>query len=46
MSDRPHWLAEEIRVPRGAALIFIALGTFTLVNWVLTALLWVLLHTL
>lgn len=46
MSRDPHWLTEEIRVPRGAALIFIALGTLTLVNWVLEALLWILLHTL
>lgn len=46
MSDRPHWLAEEIRVQRGAALICIALAGLTLLNWTLTALLWILHHTL
>jgi hypothetical protein len=46
VSDRPHWLAEEIRVPRGAALICIALGGLTLLDWTLTVLLWILQHTL
>lgn len=46
MSRDPHWLNEEIRVPRGAALIVAALGMFTLVNWVLKAVLWILLHIL
>jgi hypothetical protein len=46
VSDRPHWLTEEIRVRRGAALICIALAGLTLLNWTLTVLLWILQHTL
>ncbi len=46
MSRDPHWLAEEIRVPRGAALVCIALAGLTVLYWVLTALLWILQRTL
>jgi hypothetical protein len=46
VSRRPHWLTEEIRVPRGAALACIALAGLTLLNWTLTVLLWILQHTL
>lgn len=42
MRRDPKWLTEEVRVPRGIALIFIALGTLLIVNWVLGALLWIL----
>lgn len=41
MSRDPKWLTEPVKVPRGIALIFIALGTLLIVNGVLGALLWI-----
>ena len=42
MNQRPHWLNEDVRVPRGAALVCIALAGLTVLHWTLTALLWIL----
>lgn len=42
MIRNPKWLTEPVAVPRGIALIFIALGTLVIVNWILGALLWIL----
>ena len=42
MARDPHWLTEPVPVPRGIALAFAAVAALTVVDWVLSGLLWIL----
>lgn len=42
MARDRHWLTEPVPVPRGIALAFAALAALTVINWILTGLLWIL----